>query len=99
MTIADKTVLVTGALWLAKNYWPKKSNSRASVTLWQRNATSCPGSKSIRIMFSIHRKARKVWLTCSTAEASSSSITSCSARNGTKAAPVAHSGRFAYDVE
>src|SRR5580704_639482 len=33
----------------------------------------------------------KLLPTCSTAEASSSSITSCSARSGTKAAPVAHS--------
>src|SRR5579863_635882 len=78
-------------LRLARNYWSKKSSSRASVTLWLRNAASFPGSKSKRIMCSIHRMARKLLLTCSTAEASSSFITSCSVRIGRRVAPVAPS--------
>src|ERR1700680_3381720 len=78
-------------LRLARNYWPRRRGSRASATLSLPNAASFPGSKSKRTMFSIHRVARKLSPTSSTAEASSSSITSCSARSGTKAAPVAHS--------
>jgi hypothetical protein len=54
------------------------------------DAASFPGSKSKRTLFSIHPVARKLSPTFSTAEDSLSSITSCSARSGMKAAPVAH---------